>query len=40
MNYPFFAMIRNVRIFRSVERIEALVVALWVAPDFVWCPCC
>jgi spore germination protein KB len=35
MNYPFFAMIRNVRIFRSVERIEALVVALWVAPDYI-----
>ena len=35
MNYPFFAMIRSVRIIKSVERIEALVVALWVAPDFV-----
>ena len=34
-NYPFFAMIQNVAVFKTVERIEALVVALWVLPDFI-----
>lgn len=34
-SYPFFAMIQNVSIFHTVERIEAPVVALWVLPDFV-----
>ena len=33
-SHPFFAMIRNVTIFRTIEHIEALVVALWVLPDF------
>jgi spore germination protein KB len=35
LDYPFFAMVRNVRILRTVERIEAMVVAIWVLPDFV-----
>lgn len=34
-NYPFFAMIQNVAVFKTIERIEALVVALWVLPDFI-----
>lgn len=34
-SHPFFAVIRNVSIFRTVEHIEAIVVALWVLPDFV-----
>ena len=33
-SHPFFAMIRNVTIFRTIEHIEAIVVALWVLPDF------
>lgn len=31
---PFFSMIRDVTLFRTVERIEALVAALWVMSDF------
>ena len=34
-NYPFFAMIQNITVFKTIERIEALVVALWVLPDFI-----
>ena len=33
--HPFFTMIRNVTLFRTIEHIEAIVVALWVLPDFV-----
>ena len=32
---PFFSLVRNLVFFRTVERIEALVVTLWVFPDFV-----
>lgn len=32
---PFFTLIRDVTLFRTIERIEALVAALWVVPDFV-----
>lgn len=35
MNYPFFVMIRCIRIFRLLERVEALVVAQWVTTDFL-----
>ena len=34
-SYPFFAMIQNVSVFHTIERIEAPVVALWVLPDFM-----
>lgn len=34
-SHPFFSVIRNVTLFRSIEHIEAVVVALWVLPDFV-----
>lgn len=33
--YPFFTMIRNVTLFRTIEHVEAVVVALWLLPDFV-----
>ena len=33
--WPFFSLVRNLVFFRSIERIEALVVALWVFPDFL-----
>lgn len=33
--YPFFIMVRDVSVFNTVERIEALVVGLWLLPDFV-----
>lgn len=32
---PFFALVRDVTIFNSVERIDAIVVAMWVFSDFV-----
>ena len=35
MNYPFFVMIRSIRIPNLMERVEALVAAQWVAADFL-----
>lgn len=35
LSRPFFTLIRDVTLFRTIERIEALVAALWVVPDFV-----
>ncbi len=34
LSYPFFTMLRNVSIFHAVERFEALIVGMWVLPDF------
>ena len=35
LTHPFFTLVRNLVFFRSLERVEALVVALWVVPDFL-----
>ena len=35
LSYPFFIMARDLSIFSGVERIEALVVGLWLLPDFI-----
>lgn len=35
LSLPFFTLVRNLVFFRTVERIEALVVALWLFPDFL-----
>ena len=35
LSWPFFSLVRNLVFFRSIERAEALVVALWVFPDFL-----
>lgn len=32
---PFFVLVRTLVFFRTVERVEALVVMLWVFPDFL-----
>jgi len=32
---PFFVLVRTLRIFRTLERVEALVVMLWIFPDFL-----
>ncbi len=32
---PFFSLVRNLVFFRTLGRIEALVVSLWVFPDFL-----
>ena len=35
LSRPFFIMVRNLVFFRTVERVEALVVMLWLFPDFL-----
>ncbi len=35
LNHPFFTMLRNVSLLHAVERFGALVIGLWVLPDFV-----
>ena len=35
LSTPFFALVRNLTFFRSLERMEALVVGLWIFPDFL-----
>ena len=35
LSRPFFVLVRTLRIFRSLERFEALVVMLWIFPDFL-----
>ncbi len=40
LSQPFFVLSRNLRLFGAVERIEALVTALWVLPDFVLVSLC
>lgn len=35
LSYPFFIMARDLSILSGVERIESLVVGLWLLPDFV-----
>ena len=33
--HPFFSLVRGTVFFKSVERVEALVVSLWLFPDFL-----
>lgn len=35
LSRPFFVLVRNLVFFRTVERVEALVVMLWIFPDFL-----
>ena len=35
MNYPYFVMIRSVKVFDLLERMEALAAAQWAAADFL-----
>ena len=35
LSRPFFALVRSIVFFRSVERVEALMVSLWLFPDFL-----
>lgn len=37
LSYPFFTMIRDVSLFGLNQRIEAVVIALWVFADFILC---
>ena len=36
VQFPFFAMIRNISAFRFIDRIEPLVVVLWMITDYVF----
>ena len=36
VQFPFFAMIRNISAFRLIDRTEPLVVALWLITDYVF----
>ncbi len=36
MQHPFFVMIKNITIFNIVERIESVVIAIWIATDFIF----
>ncbi len=35
LSRPFFALVRSIVFFRTVERVEALLVSLWLFPDFL-----
>ena len=35
LSYPFFSLVRDETIVFTMERVEALVVGLWVLPDFI-----
>ena len=35
LSRPFFVLVRTLVLFRTVERVEALVVMLWIFPDFL-----
>ena len=35
LSRPFFVLVRTLRFFRTLERVEALVVMLWIFPDFL-----
>ena len=37
LSQPFFTLVRNLVFLRSLERMEALVVSLWIFPDFLLC---
>ena len=40
LSQPFFALVRNLVFFRSLERIEAFVVSLWIFSDFILISLC
>ena len=40
LSSPFFALVRNLVFFRSLERMEAPVVGLWILPDFLLASLC
>lgn len=37
MSYPFFVMVRDVSLLNLADRIEAIVIAIWVFSDFMMC---
>lgn len=37
LSYPFFTMVRDISLFNIAQRVEAVVIALWVLADFLLC---
>ncbi len=37
LSFPFFLMVRDISVFRITQRIEAVVVVLWIFADFILC---
>ena len=35
LTFPFFTIVRNLVFFNALERLEALIVSLWLFPDFL-----
>ena len=40
LTHPFFTLVRNLVLFHSFERIEALLVSFWIFPDFLLIALC
>lgn len=40
LSQPFFILVRNLVFFRSLERVEAFVVSLWIFSDFILVAAC
>lgn len=36
VQYPFFVMIRNISFFQLIERIEPMIIVLWIITDYVF----
>lgn len=36
VQYPFFIMIRNISFFKLIERIEPMIIVLWIITDYVF----
>ena len=36
LRYPYFMLLRDLSVLGALERVEALVIALWVFPDFIF----
>ena len=37
LSFPFFLMVRDISVFRITQRIESVVVVLWIFADFILC---
>lgn len=35
LSYPFFTVTRELTLFKVVERVEAVIIGLWIFPDFI-----
>lgn len=37
LSYPFFLMVRDISLFHITQRVEAVVIVLWIFADFILC---